>query len=485
MTMSSEDMNLFKNYNWFGEFYPFSPEEKNKKIPGEIKFSFEDGIEFEGLFIDSDLQENSNVLCGILNSGDKCTLLGKYNVDKNSSEKNGRLFHSKKIIFEHLVIGEHLTKDTKISSLKFTLTNLEEFFFLKDWLHKPEFLEKFPYKIETRFGEMEIQMQEKVNTIPNNITSILHIQNKKAQEELQFAYEQIKEKYPQVSFEVRKDVTCFINLNFLKECNLYQAFEAITHSSNLFALLLHKPVFPKSIFLKIGDKKAKLYPSLFLHKRTIKFSKEKQHYPLPINISNITLSSIISNWFENADQYSLFITNIQFNTGYKRAYNIRADIVLYITILDFISKRKRERERVKEKEKYKYPLSEYCCPKFQIRLAQKLNPKILGKKSSKILANYLGKSISDLRNEILHPKREKTILQKLKIYDLYLISKYLQMTIIGYVLTTLGVEKNLIQKYQESFFYEEKTKKQKEEERELLILHFPKQDKIQAEKKNN
>lgn len=60
----------------------------------------------------------------------------------------------------------------------------------------------------------------------------------------------------------------------------------------------------------------------------------------------------------------------------------------------------------------------------------------------------IGTGIGELRNEIAHVGKPKELLGSLSITDMIKISQYLQMTIIGYILTRLGVDRNLIDDYQ-------------------------------------
>ena len=62
-----------------------------------------------------------------------------------------------------------------------------------------------------------------------------------------------------------------------------------------------------------------------------------------------------------------------------------------------------------------------------------------------------GKGIGNLRNEIAHVGKSKQLLKSLSIRDMVNINLYLQMTILGYILDGLGLDKSMITKYQDKF----------------------------------
>ena len=60
-------------------------------------------------------------------------------------------------------------------------------------------------------------------------------------------------------------------------------------------------------------------------------------------------------------------------------------------------------------------------------------------------------AIGDIRNEIAHVGRPKHWLATLSLGQLVRISQYLQLTIIGYILTNIGVPANAICTYQDRY----------------------------------
>lgn len=71
----------------------------------------------------------------------------------------------------------------------------------------------------------------------------------------------------------------------------------------------------------------------------------------------------------------------------------------------------------------------------------------------KILSNVgesdFGKGIADLRNEIAHVGKPKRLLAALTIRDLGRLTQFMEVTVLGSILTTLGVKKDVIEHYQD------------------------------------
>jgi hypothetical protein len=93
-------------------------------------------------------------------------------------------------------------------------------------------------------------------------------------------------------------------------------------------------------------------------------------------------------------------------------------------------------------KKYEYPIDNYGTPKIKAGI-------------SKILANAgeseIGIGIGNLRNEIAHVGKSKQLLRVLSMRDMVNMSQCLQMTILGYILDGLGLDRRVISKYQDEF----------------------------------
>lgn len=157
---------------------------------------------------------------------------------------------------------------------------------------------------------------------------------------------------------------------------------------------------------------------------------------MPITNSNIDLAAVLSAWLSAPKNHSTIISSIQNETGFRDEHSLHGEIVLYITQFESIS------YTAKNKQKYEYPLITYGCEKITNGL-------------KRIFASAgvsdVSKGIGDLRNEIAHVGKPRKIMSSLSVTDLMDISQYLQMTVIGYILATLGLQNDVISAYQERF----------------------------------
>jgi len=158
---------------------------------------------------------------------------------------------------------------------------------------------------------------------------------------------------------------------------------------------------------------------------------------MPITISNITLEVIISEWLKARQNNSIILSSIQNETGFRDQHTVHGEFVLYATQFESISYNAKQKAN-----KYEYPLTNYACQKIKDSIAKILD---------KPLISDAAIAIGDLRNEITHVGKPKKVLSNLSLHDLIRISKYLQLTLIGYMLHTIGVPQDVITKYQDKF----------------------------------
>ncbi|MBP6734926.1 MAG: hypothetical protein KA142_09615 [Chromatiaceae bacterium] len=67
---------LFTAKRWTGEF--FLPDSYEKRFFGEIQYSPEEGVILSYTIAGHDVPAATEVLHGVLSSGDKCTLIGRF-----------------------------------------------------------------------------------------------------------------------------------------------------------------------------------------------------------------------------------------------------------------------------------------------------------------------------------------------------------------------------------------------------------------------
>lgn len=93
-----------------------------------------------------------------------------------------------------------------------------------------------------------------------------------------------------------------------------------------------------------------------------------------------------------------------------------------------------------KKEKYEYGLEHHASKDLRIKLASFLECK----------EDEIGGLISALRSEIAHVRKTRKYLIKLGNRRTYLVSKALQLVVIGYILEQIGVAAAAREKYQDA-----------------------------------
>lgn len=441
-------MDLFSTKQWFGEF--FLQDAYDKRFTGQIEYSPENGVILSYTITGHAVPTESEVVFGVLTSGEKCTLVGKFSPQyTNRNEKNGLKTRSGKAGFMYLVIGDFLTHDELLFDFSFSLTNLQEFFFYKGHKDFVRYSDKPIFCLSTSFGEMKIGHNASFGSLNKDIKSQIYSCNQDALNELESAFKEIEAKYPDSNFMLKKDIACRIHFGFSSGATIRQAYDHISDIANLFALLIYSPVYPDNILVqkKRGDghpTTLEIFPSRFLNTGTIELAtQERLNFHMPITNSNVALDKIAQAWLQAPQNHSTIISSIQNETGFRDEHTVHGEIVLYATQLESI----KNKDKIKGNQlKYEYPLNRYGCKKILDGLGV-----IFGKTG----LTDIGEAVGDIRNEIAHVGRPRALLAKLSLKDMVHISQYLELTIIGYIMTTIGVPAHVITKYQEDFCPEE------------------------------
>lgn len=433
---------LFTEKRWTGEF--FLPDAYERRFCGEIHYSPEEGVTLSYIITSHDVPAATEVLHGILTTGDKCTLIGHFSPrSAGITFRSGLTTRPGKAAFPCLAIGDFLAPDERFPDIDFSLTNLQEFFYPSGHQDFVKYSEKSIYSVDTPFGRMEVGNRATFSSLHSDITAHIYSGDQEALDELSASYTEIDTKYPDASFMLKKNIAYRIFLKFDPELRIRDAYDHIVRISNLFALLTYSPVYPESIRLKKQGcnehpSKIELYPSMVLDPRTIKLiTRDRFHWNMPITQSTVPLDCIVSNWLSAPEDYSPIISSIQHETGFRNAHAAHGEIVLYATQFESISHAAGQIDK-----KYEYPLTTYGTQKVCNGLL-----KTFGKSSLEDAAV----AIADLRNEIAHVGRPKHWLATLSLGELVRIAQYLQLTIIGHILDNINVPENAIRAYQDRY----------------------------------
>jgi hypothetical protein len=430
---------LFTENQWIGEF--FIPDQYEKRFPAKIDYSPESGVILSYSITGHHLPSDSDVVHGVLHSGDKCTLVGKFEPQRAGiSVRHGLTTRPGKAGFSVLLIGDFITHDELFSELDFSLTSMQEFFFSKGRKDLEKYSGKPLFEQKTSYGSIEVGSNATFGSLHKDITVQIYSRNTDALERLKVCFNEVEASYPDACFMLKKDISYRMRMKFDAGLTIRNAYSHISDVADLFAILIYNPVYPESIRLikKGGDDHQfmiEVYPSLFRDKRTIDLcTKDQSHFHIPIAKSKIDLAAVLSAWLSGPNNHSTIVSSIQNETGFRDQHSLHGEIVLYATQFESISN-----AAAIKKQKYEYPLTTYGCAKITN-----------GLKRVFATAGVLdvGKGIGDLRNEIAHVGKPRKLLNSFSMGDLVVISQCLQVTIIGYILHTLGLQSDVILAYQ-------------------------------------
>ena len=406
---------LFAEKRWSGEFY--LPNSYEKRFCGQVEYSPEKGVVLSYTIIGRAVPAQSDVLFGVLDTGEKCTLVGRFSPqDSKTSLRDGDFTRRGKTGFLYLAIGDFLAPDEILFHYDFSIPNLQEFFFPEGSVESFTQSDKPFYQLATQFGKIEVGCNASFGYLPEEIESHFFSENVDALNDLKLAFKNIAAKHGE-HFLVRKDIAYRIQLEFKPGATILAAYSQLEDLTNLFALLICAPVHPESIHAYKekaplqGPITIKIYPSMVLNSRTTELcTRRRFHRSMPITKSTAPLDSIVSAWLRNPKLHSSVVSSIQNETGRRNEHTAHGDVVLYATQLESISHIAGKPEKLK----YEYPIVTYGCQKLQATF-------------DRIFANCgttdVGEAISVLRNELAHVGRPKKLLALLTLEDLAQISQ--------------------------------------------------------------
>ena len=332
-----------------------------------------------------------------------------------------------------------------MSQIIFSLTNLQEFFYnsgSKDYI---TFQRDPILTIPTAFGSIAVEYGATFGAMGNRIDSHIWSENREAIGELQEAYTRVKEKYPNETFMVRKNIEVQIRITLTQPEKVDTAYKHVVHLQELFAVLSHQPVYPVSVTIRYASGSGQqttvpAVPSLLLDESTINQAKRELPFFLrPINIKTIDLASTIEKWLSLRDGFESVVSRIQAETGIRTPLTVREELVMLISQLEGIAVIDGSSGKY---ERYQYTIDKYASAKVKDGILSMCTRKI---------GKDIGSAISDVRNEIVHLGKPGRVLDCFDLLDLVYLAQYLRAVITGYILVLLGIEPPVSHSYQDYF----------------------------------
>jgi len=429
---------LFKSTAWTGEF--FHPDLYQTRFSGSLEYSPEDGVVLTYRKADDGKIPETPVLHGILDSGDMCTLFGKFSLSKAGfTVRNGFYSSNGKCRFERLLVGAFVRDDFKVDDLYFTLSGLQDFLVHEGAKYAVKFEQGAIQRTALPFGTLELRTSAIFGPLPDDVSAAIYSHESEAAADLTQTFSSLRQRHPNANFMLKKDLEYTLRLRLDQPTGVLHAHRHVSDICNLFALLLDSPTYPEQIDVRtqyeaVGDVTVSLYPSIGLNPATVELARrQKPHVLLPLNASNLSLPAIFAAWLNSDFRRSVLVSAMQHEIGFRTAHSAHGDIVLYASQLESIS-----HSAGRSRDKYEYPMAMYGTAQLAAQLERALG--VTG-------AAATAAAISDLRNEIAHVGRPRTYLSRMSLSDLMQVARCLQLVIAAFTLRAVGVAPGLTDQY--------------------------------------
>lgn len=435
--MTTKKYDLTKEYSFHGEFWQF-PDDNKGRFSARIEYSPYHGLILDYCISDSDSPDECERLYGILNTGERCTLIGKFNFSQGNFHFGTSIVRTGRHGFQIILFNDFHDENSKIEYCDLSLHGLQEF------IHPQGFITQIKHSEQPIFtatgNDWKLQLINNVSfsALGDSLPNIINCQNKQALKKFNDDFQATKTLYPEAFFSVRKALTFYLRYTPNQNLTIKDYVSRVWNISGLFSILIDKPVLPEELYLKFEGKdlRTPCLLTLGFEQRTIDLAlRVINHRLIPINWESINIKEVLFKWFDIADRYISLTVTYQYETGFRTLHQAHADIILFATQLEAIN----ITLGGSKNEKYIKPINEYASPLLKQRLENffiNINNKTLG-------AN-----IATLRNELAHVDREKNLMKVMTIDDYIRIGIYLKLIVTSHLLSNLGINKSIIEKYQ-------------------------------------
>ncbi|AEB50488.1 hypothetical protein [Aeromonas veronii] len=440
--MTKNAFDFSKEYEWTGEFYfkNFS-----HRFFGKVTYSSEKGLHlhYTAPSTEDEIEKTrtGKVLYAALDNGRLCTLFGDFNFGYAGLRCSDINTHYGVFSVAFCIFGGHLSEDAKFDEVCFEFDNTQEFFFPAGYVDHIKFNKEALYKVVVPDGVISVENAAKFKYLPNDLRGALFCENEQALNDLQAAWDKIREEYKNVLLTFKTELSYYFRLKKNNNVPIKELLREVFRVSDLLSLFFDRPVYAKEIkFIERANpndvKTLPVLASMAINKSTLKLAQSKVHHlHLPLTTRTVDLEKALMKWYQIDDSHSSIVSIIQHETGYRTEHETNSELVLFATQLESIN----ISLSGKSIEKYTKPINKYGSDLLIDRLRNALQVQ---------KHDCYGKKLADLRNEIAHVGRPKTLLKAIGHYQRMVISRCLKLIIQSYLLSMLGIEDVHIKEYQ-------------------------------------
>lgn len=440
--MSKDIFDFSKEYEWTGEFYF---ENYSHRFFGKVTYSSEKGLHLHytapSTRDEIEKTRTGKILYAVLDNGRVCTLFGDFNFIYSGFRGGDLNTHHGVFWVEFCIFGGHLIEDAQFDDVCFEFDNTQEFFFPAGFVDYIKFNKEALYKVVVPDGIISVENSAKFKYLPNDLRGALFCDNEHALDDLQSAWDKIREEYENVMLTFKTELRYYFRLKKNKYVPIKELLREVFRISDLLALFFNRPVYAKEIKFIAHDsqndvKELPVLASMAINKSTLKLAQNKVHHlHLPLTTRTVDLETALTKWYQIDDSHSSIVSIIQHEKGYRTEHETNSELVLFATQLESINL-SLNGESI---EKYTGPINKYGGEALITVLRNALQVEGL---------DCYGKKLAGLRNEIAHVGRPKTLLKKIGHYQRMVINCCLKLIIQSYLLNLLGVEDCHIKEYQ-------------------------------------
>ena len=443
--MKAEEKNLLCNHEWAGRFYPVG--RADLAFAGHLRYSATDGLKLRYAMPMNlaDRETQWDVLHGETSNGTPLTLVGNFSAQNSGfAFRHGQSFWtSSGHPFAYLIEGYQFEGGVTFDRFDFEITGLDDFFMPKGQSDFVRYSKAPIASANSGSGAFAIAHKASFGVLGNDLRAQIHSDNEVALDELQAAYNHLREKHPSFFPYLRRAFGHFARFTPDDPCSITDALKQIDSVVALLSLLRFCPTRLTSLSAIARDECGhphgmRVFPYRIDDQDAIDLSRsDRDHHSLPLNSSDMMFGRVLKAWSTGHDHYSSIISAIQSTTRKVAVHETHATIVLAATQIEAIAVSNGNGAKT---SKYSEPIAQYASPRLQAVIAGLFSCDVGG----------IGAALSDVRNEIAHVGRPRVRTASMTTRDLYRVGQCLQIVIAGWILERLGVSSTAREKYQSS-----------------------------------
>lgn len=434
--MSNLKYSSFDTYEFIGEFF-ISEDTYEIKFPGKVNYDLESGLTLSFNIAENDFPKKGDVLLGILDNGQKCTLVGPFDFSQAGMRTGKIVTRFGKHGFRFLIIGEFVCLDELYNNARFTFSHMQEFFFPQGWIDNVKYKEGVIEKIEGEGWNLEVQNKATCTDITHSLKNLLLTNEESTANKIFASVNSILSDAENETLLLRKTLEFLFKYQSTEELDIQSMYDALYKIASLFSIFMNVPVFPDEIKLyNSNDLPVQVLAGQSLEARTVALAKSEPSYHfMPINRRSVDLEKSLTKWFELYDSYLVLSTTFQYETNFRTLHAAYSDIILYLANVEAIA----TDLGTHKSSKYLSAIEKYASSELIDSLKAIF---------SAVNSNDLGKNLSDIRGELAHEGRPKKLMHQLGINEYVDIATLLKLIVVSHLLSKLGFDQNTIHAYQ-------------------------------------